>query len=51
MQESDLLCHSTTKDGLLHVMEEAELITWGKWQMIDSRLCEGTGMECMLIAP
>ena len=34
------MCYSTSKEGLLHVMKEAELVTWGKWQTIGSKLLE-----------
>ena len=35
---ADLICYSTSAEGLLHVLKEADLITWGKWQRIESML-------------
>ena len=32
---TDLVCHSTCKERLLHVLKEAELVTWGKWQWLE----------------
>ena len=44
VQEADLLCYSTSKEGLLYVMKEAELVTWEKWQTIGSKLLEINGL-------
>jgi len=32
---ADLLCYSTSKHDLLHVLQQNQLVTVGKWQMID----------------
>jgi len=38
------VCHSTSKEDLLHLLRTADLVTWGKWQVI-----HGEFLQCQII--